>query len=79
MLLLTLLQIETNKKMSEYWEGKMQKQLKLVCDPEKTKVIDTRVGLMTVAEYNTNIRSEADKLITLNEELAALNVKLKNV
>ena len=65
--------------MSEYWEGKMQKQLKLVCDPEKTKVIDTRVALMTVAEYNTNIRSEADKLITLNEELAALNVKLKNV
>ncbi len=65
--------------MSEYWEGKMQKQFKLVCDPEKTKGFDTRVALMTVAEYNTNIRSEADKLITLNEELAALNVKLKNV
>ena len=57
----------------------MQKQLKLVSDPEKAKVIDTMVALMTVAEYNTNIKSEKDKLVTLNEELAALNVKFKNV
>ena len=72
-------QIETTKKMMEHWEDQMQKQLKLVSDPEKAKVIDTKVALMTVAEYHTNIKSEKEKMVTLNEELAALNVKFKIV